>query len=122
MVDGSSFKKVPFLTELYPYDKQISYESLVFLLTIPILAVLIYLLIILLNKTNINGFLLLGIINLIIILLLGYLYINNIIGLPDFILLSLIFLFGLNPMLDLTVFLNILLIPLAIVLSFNNKN
>ncbi len=58
----------------------------------------------------------------IILILLVFLYIKNIIGLPDMILLMLISIFSLNPIGFLfSGYLNIILIPVAFVLSLKYK-
>lgn len=56
---------------------------------------------------------------LIILILLIYLYINNVIGLPDMILLMIISIFSLNPAGWLTGAVNIILIPIIYFLSLH---
>ncbi len=90
-----------------------------YLLTIPICIALIKLNLFIIEKNNLNKILLFEIIILLILfLLLFYLYNNNVIGIYDLILLILIFGCVISPILEITVFLNIILIPSALILSF----
>ena len=86
-----------------------------YLATLPICAVSIFSMLMI-------DFLIIGIIASIIVLtLLVFLYINNIIGLLDMIFLGFICLLGINPGFSYTIWLNIILIPLAIGLSYALK-
>ncbi len=92
-------------------------NPLLYLLVIPICGAIYVLYTSIIGKP-LETFVLYNIIILIILLLLlFYLYINNLIGLPDLIMLILIFLMINNPLAGTTMFLNIILIPLAIGLS-----
>ncbi len=93
-----------------------------YLLTIPICGLIYFIIGYLFHKNKYLPIISsMGITLLILLIIFFYLYLNNIIGLFDLILLFFIFSNMLNPLVSYTSFFNILLIPIATILSFNNK-